>query len=71
MPMRSRAHAVALPRAGARRASGRVLTGDAMDARNTVADPDRVAPRPAEIRSEGARFVATLPPRSVSVWIVE
>jgi alpha-N-arabinofuranosidase len=67
----NRPHAVALPRAGAARASGRVLTGDAMDAANTVADPDRVAPRPAEIGSENGRFTATLPARSVSVWIIE
>jgi alpha-N-arabinofuranosidase len=66
-----RAHAVTLPRSGGARASGRVLTGDAMDAANTVANPNRVAPRPAEIRSESGRFTATLPPRSVSVWIVE
>lgn len=66
-----RAHRVSLPRAGAARASGRVMTGDAMDAGNTVADPDRVAPRPARIATEGGLFTAELPPRSVSVWLVE
>jgi alpha-N-arabinofuranosidase len=67
----SRPHAVALPRANGARVSGRVLTGDGIDAANTVAAPNRVAPRPAQIRSESSRFTATLPPRSVSVWIVE
>ncbi|HUG45001.1 MAG TPA: alpha-L-arabinofuranosidase C-terminal domain-containing protein [Sphingomicrobium sp.] len=67
----NRAHGVSLPREGAERASGRVLTGNAVDAGNTIADPDRVAPRPARIGVEGNRFTAELPPRSVSVWIVE
>lgn len=67
----SRPHAVALPRIGGARASGRVLTGDAMDAANSVANPNRVAPRPAEIKAEGSRFTATLPARSVSVWVIE
>ncbi|WP_199698756.1 alpha-N-arabinofuranosidase [Aurantiacibacter zhengii] len=64
-------HAVTLERAGARSVSGRVLTGDAMDAHNTVAQPGRVAPQPAEIRVDGDRLTASLPARSVSVWIIK
>lgn len=67
----ARAHEVSLGRVGETRATGRVMTGDAIDAHNTAADPRRVAPRPAQIRAEGDRFTATLPPRSVSVWIIE
>ena len=65
-----RAHRVSLPRSGAARATGRVLTGASMDAGNTVADPDRVSPRSARIETEAGRFTAELPPRSVSVWLV-
>ena len=64
------AHAIAIPRSGAERATGRILAGDAMDSRNTAAAPDAVAPRAATIRQEGNRFTAVLPARSVSVWIV-
>ena len=67
----SNAHEVSMERIGTQRVSGRVLTGDTMDAQNTAARPDRVSPRTADIRIDTDRFTATLPARSVSVWIVE
>lgn len=67
----NQAHEVSLPRAGAGMATGRVLTGDAMDARNSVAEPQNVAPQPASIEMADDAFTATLPPRSVSVWTIE
>jgi len=47
-------------------ASGRVLTGDAIDAHNTFESPDMVQPRAWSVDLDGG-FKATLPPRSVSV----
>ncbi|WP_181443625.1 alpha-L-arabinofuranosidase C-terminal domain-containing protein [Porphyrobacter sp. YT40] len=64
------AHAIAIPRKAGERAAGRILSGDAMDSRNTATAPDAVAPRQATIRQDGNRFTAVLPARSVSVWIV-
>ena len=64
------AHDVELPRLRGEEVSGRVLTGAAMDSRNSAASPDAVAPAPATIRQESDQFTAELPARSVSVWIV-
>jgi alpha-N-arabinofuranosidase len=61
----SQPHAVRLDRAGAREDTRRVLTDKALDEQNTAAAPQRVAPRPAEIRVERDHFSATLPARSV------
>ncbi|WP_338243471.1 alpha-N-arabinofuranosidase [Aurantiacibacter hainanensis] len=65
------AHVVSLDRAGREGVEGRILAGDAMDAHNTAGQPDRVVPREADIRADEDRFTATLPARSVSVWIIE
>jgi alpha-L-arabinofuranosidase len=48
-------------------ASGRVLTGDTMDAHNTFERPDTVKPGALAVSLDGGKLSATLPPRSVSV----
>jgi alpha-N-arabinofuranosidase len=53
--------------ADAQRASGRVLTADAMDAHNTVDAPTSVQPSSFEAAREGDDLVLRLPPKSVSV----
>jgi alpha-N-arabinofuranosidase len=53
------------------RAAGQILTGDAMDAHNTFAAPDRVRPRPFSGRSEGGLTVFDLPARSIAVVRLE
>lgn len=45
-------------------AEGSLLGGGDLDARNTAAEPQRVVPRPAEVRIEGSRLTITLPPAS-------
>ncbi|HXG81361.1 MAG TPA: alpha-L-arabinofuranosidase C-terminal domain-containing protein [Sphingomicrobium sp.] len=52
---------------GARSATGRVLTGDAVDAHNSFARPDRVAPRPFNGRASGGRLAFELPAKSIAV----
>jgi alpha-N-arabinofuranosidase len=48
--------------------TGRVLTAEALDAHNTVADPDRVKPGPfTGATLSGSALEARLPPRSVVV----
>ena len=48
-------------------ASGRVLTGDAIDAHNTFDDPDEVKPASLAVAIDGNEIRVSLPARSVSV----
>lgn len=48
-------------------ASGRVLTGDAIDAHNTFDSPGTVKPQDLTMDLDDDKLYATLPPRSVSV----
>lgn len=48
-------------------ASGRVLTGSALDTHNTVASPDTIAPRPISGVQRDGRLGFDLPPKSVAV----
>lgn len=49
-------------------ASGaRILTGSSITDHNTFESPDRVMPTPWEVRVNGGRFEAELPPHSVAV----
>jgi alpha-L-arabinofuranosidase len=57
---------VALHGFAAAAASGRVLTGETIDAHNTFEHPDTVTPRMLAVDLDGG-LKATLPPRSVSV----
>jgi alpha-N-arabinofuranosidase len=48
------------------RVSGRILTGDSIDAHNTFDEPDNVAPVAFDgARLEGDRLTITLPPKSI------
>jgi alpha-N-arabinofuranosidase len=48
------------------RVEGRVLAGEALDSRNTFADPKRVEPKTFRgARLDGAKLSVTVPPRSV------
>lgn len=48
-------------------ATGRVLTGNAIDSHNTFDDPAVVAPVPLDVRLDQGEISSSLPPRSVSV----
>jgi alpha-N-arabinofuranosidase len=48
-------------------ATGRILTGPAMDTRNTFDDPHAIEPAPFEGAREGDVLVFELPPKSVAV----
>jgi alpha-N-arabinofuranosidase len=48
-------------------ASGRVLTGDSIDAHNTFDAPDSVHPQPLDVELDDNEMSVTLPPRSVSI----
>jgi alpha-N-arabinofuranosidase len=48
-------------------ATGRVLTGKAMDAHNTVDKPEEVKPANISAKRQGSALVLRLPPKSVSV----
>ena len=50
-----------------RSATGETLTAPAVDSVNTVAAPETVAPKPAQVKLEGARLTVTLAPKSVTV----
>jgi alpha-N-arabinofuranosidase len=50
-----------------RTASGETLTAPKVDSVNTAEAPDTVAPKPAQVRVDGNRIVATLAPKSVTV----
>lgn len=52
-------------------ASGRLLTGDALDAHNTFAEPNRVRPTPIEIEGTGGHLELELPPKSILVVALE
>ena len=47
--------------------TGRILTGDAMDAHNTFAEPDVVKPAPFSAEAKRGSLIVELPPRSVVV----
>ncbi|WP_420140034.1 alpha-N-arabinofuranosidase [Sphingomonas sp.] len=49
---------------------GQLLTGAAMDARNTFDAPDTVAPKPFKGAMSGGHLTFTLPPKSVAVVTV-
>jgi alpha-N-arabinofuranosidase len=51
--------------ASARSATARILHDADLNAANTFATPDRIAPRDHQIAVEGARIVTDLPPLSV------
>jgi alpha-N-arabinofuranosidase len=53
--------------AGARGATGRVLTGVAVDSHNNFAAPNAVAPKPYSGRLSGGQLQFDLPPKSVAV----
>ncbi|MET0208235.1 MAG: alpha-L-arabinofuranosidase C-terminal domain-containing protein [Burkholderiaceae bacterium] len=53
--------------ASATRAVGRVLSAGAMDAENTFASPDAVAPKPFEARAANGTLSVTLPAKSIVV----
>lgn len=55
----------------ARTASGRVLTGDAIDAHNTFDDPESVKPAPLVVALDDDEITVSLPARSVSVITLE
>ena len=50
-----------------RSAVGEVLTAPAVDAINTYAKPDVVAPRPVRFSAQGGKLMLRLPPHSVTV----
>jgi alpha-L-arabinofuranosidase len=51
--------------ASARAATARILHDDDLNAANTFATPDRIAPRDHKVSVEGGRIVIDLPPLSV------
>ena len=55
----------------ARGASGRILTGPAIDTHNTFDQPNRIQPRTFSGRAQGGRLVFDLPPKSVAVVAVQ
>jgi len=63
--------AIELPAGSARRASGQVLTAAKVDAINTFAAPNAVAPRPIAAVRKGDKLVVTLPAKAVAVLAVE
>jgi alpha-N-arabinofuranosidase len=52
-------------------ASGRVLTGNAIDAHNTFDDPDAIRPARLELDLNDGKLRVSLPARSVSVIRLE
>jgi alpha-N-arabinofuranosidase len=54
----------------ARGASGRILTGGAIDTHNTFDQPNRIQPAAFSGRVQGGRLVFDLPPKSVAVVVV-
>jgi alpha-L-arabinofuranosidase len=57
--------------ASARSATARMRHHPDLNAANTFATPDRIAPRDHQIAVEGARIVTDLPPLSVVTAIVK
>jgi len=62
---------VDLPGAGARRASGQVLTAPRVDAVNSFAAPETVVPKPISATTRGGKLVVMLPAKAVAVLAVE
>jgi alpha-N-arabinofuranosidase len=56
--------------APARVVRSEVLTGDDLRAVNTFGQPQRVAPRPLEVKKPAARMTVELPPRSYSLLVL-
>lgn len=54
-----------------RSASGRILTAEEMDARNTFDQPDAVVPAAYEATADGDTLIFELPPKSVAVVALE
>src|SRR5688572_2299506 len=67
-PSRAASVTASLSGASARAASGRVLTGGALDARNTFEKPNDVQPAVLNGKRQGDRLVLQLPPKSVAVF---
>jgi alpha-N-arabinofuranosidase len=65
------AHDISLDIAEGATVTGRTLSGDALDAHNTIADKTRVAPKEAAFDVADGKLAANLPARSVSVFVVE
>jgi alpha-N-arabinofuranosidase len=55
----------------ARSATGRVLTASAVDAHNSFATPNAVAPKPYSGRASGGQLQFDLPPKSIAVVQVQ
>jgi alpha-L-arabinofuranosidase len=53
------------------KASGRMLTGNSLDAHNTFAEPNQVRPTPIELTGSKGSIDITLPPRSIVVLALE
>ena len=51
----------------ARRAAGEILTATTVDAHNTFARPNQVAPHPFAGRASGGQLVFNVPPKSIAV----
>jgi alpha-L-arabinofuranosidase len=66
-PSRTASVTTTLSGASARAASGRVLTGTALDARNTFDKPTTVQPAALSGKRQGDRIVVQIPPKSVAV----
>ena len=52
-------------------ATGRILTGPAMDSHNTFEAPDAISPKPYAGRSENGKLVFDLPARAVAVVAIQ
>ncbi|MBB4659690.1 alpha-N-arabinofuranosidase [Parvularcula dongshanensis] len=61
------AHGVTLQAGDARRAEGRVLSAEEIDAHNTFASPNEVQPEEMSVRAKNGTFELGLPARSVTV----
>jgi alpha-N-arabinofuranosidase len=66
-PSKSATVTASLSGASARAVNGRVLTGGALDARNTFERPNTVQPAALKGKRQGDRVVLQIPPKSVAV----
>jgi alpha-N-arabinofuranosidase len=66
-PNRPARISAAIPGLTARGASGRILTGTAVDSHNNFDDPDEVAPAPFSGRARDGALEFELPPKSIAV----
>jgi len=69
-PVRGARISATLPGTEIRRASGRLLTADAMDAHNSFDQPNAVVPAPLDPKLSGHKLTFELPPKSVAVLTV-